>query len=169
MIMTVDELKKFIDTSIDNDVLELKLSAAEAMIRAYTHNGFHNRTIRCFTSVSDGVVSSAPSALADGDTVEITESDENKGLFIYRNGRLTPTPNDCERCLITKVEYPPDVKAGIVNLLDWDLNNRDRIGVSSETVSRHSVTYFNLDGTNSVAGYPSFLMGFLKPYMKARF
>ena len=87
MIMTVDELKKFIDTSIDNDVLELKLSAAEAMIRSYTHNGFHNRTIRCFTSVSDGVVSSAPSALADGDTVEITESDENKGLFIYRNGR----------------------------------------------------------------------------------
>ncbi len=30
-------------------------------------------------------------------------------------------------------------------------------------------TYFNMDGDNSVMGYPRSLLGFLKPYMKARF
>jgi len=30
-------------------------------------------------------------------------------------------------------------------------------------------TYINMDGDNSVMGYPRSLLGFLKPYMKARF
>ena len=30
-------------------------------------------------------------------------------------------------------------------------------------------TYFNMDGDNSVMGYPRSLLVFLKPYMKARF
>ena len=49
------------------------------------------------------------------------------------------------------------------------LDNGDKVGVQSETISRHSVTYFNLDGDNSSMGFPKSLTGFLKPYMKARF
>ncbi len=78
------------------------------------------------------------------------------------------TNNDFQRCLIDG-EYPPDVKMGVVNMLNWDLNNRDKVGVQSETISRHSVTYFNMDGDNSTMGYPKSLLGFLKPYMRARF
>ena len=62
-----------------------------------------------------------------------------------------------------------DVKMGAVNMLKWDLENRDKVGVQSETISRHSVTYFNMDGENSSLGYPKSLTGFLKPYMRARF
>ena len=71
--------------------------------------------------------------------------------------------------LVTRIDYPVDVKMGVVNMLKWDLENRGKVGIQSETISRHSVTYFNMDGDNSSLGYPKSLTGFLKPYMKARF
>ena len=78
------------------------------------------------------------------------------------------TNNDFKRCLIDG-EYPADIKMGVVNMLKWELENRDKVGIQSETISRHSVTYFNMDGDNSTMGYPKSLLGFLKPYMRARF
>ena len=46
--------------------------------------------------------------------------------------------------LVTKVVYPMDVKMGVVNMLKWDLENRDKVGIQSETVSRHFVTYYSV-------------------------
>ena len=66
-------------------------------------------------------------------------------------------------------QYPMDVKMGVVNLVKWELNNRDKVGVASESISRHSVTYFDMTGDNSTMGYPKALLGFLKPYRRARF
>ena len=79
------------------------------------------------------------------------------------------TNNDFKRCLTAEGEYPADVKMGVVNMIAWDLENRSKVGIQSETISRHSVTYFNMDGDNSVMGYPKSLLGFLKPYIRARF
>lgn len=80
------------------------------------------------------------------------------------------TSNDFKRVLEkNNGEYPADVKMGVVNLMKWELESRDKIGVASETISRHSVTYFAMDGDNSIMGYPKPLMGFLKPYKRARF
>ena len=67
------------------------------------------------------------------------------------------------------IVYPADVKMGVVNLMKWELNSRDKVGVASESISRHSVTYFDMTGDNSIMGYPKALMGFLKPYKRARF
>lgn len=109
-----------------------------------------------------------------GDTVQVTESDFNEGLFTVTDADdATITVNgdtfDEDDVLVTRVVYPMDVKMGVVNLMKWEMNNRDKVGVQSESISRHSVTYFNMDGDNSVMGYPKSLMGFLNPYMKARF
>lgn len=71
--------------------------------------------------------------------------------------------------LVTKIEYPDDVKEGVINLLSWEIENRKKVGVKSESISRHSVTYFDLDASNQVMGYPVSLLGFLAPYKKARF
>ena len=71
--------------------------------------------------------------------------------------------------LVTKVEYPADIKNGVLNLIKWDIKNRDKTGIKSETLSRYSVTYFDQDSDNQVMGYPVSLLGFLRPYMKARF
>lgn len=65
--------------------------------------------------------------------------------------------------------YPMDVKMGVINLMKWELNSRDKVGIASESISRHSVTYFDMTGDNSAMGYPKALTGFLRPYMKARF
>lgn len=65
--------------------------------------------------------------------------------------------------------YPADIKMGAVNLIKWELGNREKVGVASESISRHSVTYFDMTGDNYIIGYPKALTGFLKPYMCARF
>ena len=114
MIISVEEAKKYITTTLDNSVLEAKLQALELLIQRYTNNDF-------------------------------------------------------KRYLTESGEYPMDIKMGVVNMLNWDLENRDKVGIQSETISRHSVTYFNMDGDNSVMGYPKSLLGFLKPYKRARF
>lgn len=67
-----------------------------------------------------------------------------------------------------EIVYPDDVKLGVIRLFEWDEKMRYKIGVHSESVSRHSVTYADVT-QNTVLGYPSYLMGFLKPYMRARF
>lgn len=115
MLMTVEELRRYMETDEDDQLLEVKLEALENTIQKFTNNSFREYMV-------DGVV-----------------------------------------------VYPADVKMGAVNLMKWELNNRDKVGVSSETISRHSVTYFDLTGDNSLMGYPKSLLGFLRPYKKARF
>ena len=114
MIMTVEELRQFIETDEEDQVLEAKLQALELQIKSHTNNNFKN------------VLTSAG-------------------------------------------EYPVDIKMGVVNLMKWDMNNRDKVGIASESISRHSVTYFDSSKGNFAMGFPAALMDFLKPYKRARF
>ena len=67
------------------------------------------------------------------------------------------------------IHYPADVKMGVVNLMKWEMKNREKVGIESETLSRKSVTYYKMDKDNSSMSYPASMLGFLEPYMKARF
>ena len=173
MIISVDKLKKFITTNEDKEVLEAKLQALEVLIRKYTNNNFQNRNIRYKCNAKGNKLDIITPYLAVGDTVQISGSEFNNGLFVVdsvEDGiKLDNYLFDEEDVLVTKIEYPLDVQMGVVNMLKWDLDNRDKVGIASETISRHSVTYFNMDGDNSTIGYPKSLVGFLKQYMKARF
>lgn len=175
MIISVDELLALPEFSGQSEqILTDKLTALEDLIRAYTNNNFQNRAIRFEgASVFDRVYGSSP-YLKVGDTVQITQSQVNDGLYIVEEITDEYTRLDSEifavsKNLVTKVEYPSVIKKGIIDLMKWELTNRDKVGIQQETISRHSVTYFNMDGNNSVMGYPKSLLGFLKPYMKARF
>ena len=177
MIISVEELKSYITTSESDSVLEARLSALEILIRKYTNNNFQNRNIRFRVSASSeyGLLKASP-FLHVGDTVQLTDSALNSGIYTIesidmQNGRmwLNSALYDESDILLTKVEYPLDVKMGVVNMMKWDSDNRDKVGIQSETISRHSVTYFNMDKENSKIGYPASLTGFLLPYMKARF
>lgn len=64
--------------------------------------------------------------------------------------------------------YPPDVVEGANGMLLWDATYRDKTGIKSETIARHSVTY-DAEAANTATGYPDRVTGFLKPYRKARF
>ena len=175
MIISVDELLALPEFSGQSEqILTDKLTALEDLIRAYTNNNFQNRAIRFEgASVFDRVYGSSP-YLKVGDTVQITQSQVNDGLYIVEEITDEYTRLDSEifavsKNLVTKVEYPSVIKKGIIDLMKWEFTNRDKVGIQQETISRHSVTYFNMDGNNSVIGYPKSLLGFLKPYMKARF
>ena len=161
------------DTETDQ-ALEAKLQALESVIRAYTNNNFQKRSFRFSCPVINGNLYYSTNLIKSGDTVQISESALNDGLYVVQDIGSDTIALDAELydedyVLVTKVIYPQDVKMGVVNLLKWENENRAKVGIASETLSRHSVTYFNMDGDNSLMGYPKSLLGFLQPYLKARF
>jgi hypothetical protein len=170
MILTLEEVRGYIQTELTDAVLTLKLSAIENLIRGYTNNNFQNRAMRCKSDISGGVIVTPSEYFRVGDTVQISGNPLCNGLYVLVSGdMLDPVPVDGEGCTITKIVYPDAVKLGVLELIKWDIEKRDKIGISSETISRHSVSYASIDGNNTVMGFPAALMGFLKPYMKARF
>lgn len=80
------------------------------------------------------------------------------------------TNNDFVNRNTGEVDYPVAVKIGAIHLANWEIEGRNKVGVSSETISRHSVSYDSsaFSGSSS-KGYPGSLLGFLYPWMKARF
>ena len=175
MIMTVDELKQFTTTDKPDAVLEAMLQALELAIRGYTNNNFQDRGYRRSADIVGGVLyMEALPPFAEGDTVQISQSELNNGLYTVKkvddsSVEVNESVTDEDTVLLTRVSYPADVKFGAAKLIQWDLENGDKVGVQSETISRHSVTYFNLDGDNSIMGYPKSLTGFLRAYRKVRF
>jgi hypothetical protein len=174
VIITVEDAKKYISTTDSDEVLESKLQALELLIRKYTNNNFQKRSIRTECAVLSQKLFTDYPLFSVGDTVQISQSTYNDGIYVIKeiaDGFIELDANllDEPRILITKVEYPHDVQIGAVNMLKWELQNRDKVGIQSEAISRHSVTYFNMDGDNSIMGFPKSLLGFLVPYKKARF
>ena len=174
MLMSVEELRKFVTTEADDSWIQAWLSAIESMIRQYTNNRFQIRGIRSKGDVVNGEILMDTSLFRIGDTIEISDSELNEGLYVIASlsdGAASldnPPLFDEEDILVTKVAYPDDVKMGVANLFKWDIGHRDKVGIKSETISRHTIAYSDND-SNNIMGYPRQLMGFLKLYMKARF
>ena len=173
MIISIQELKamsKFANYSAIE--LEREMQAVEQAIRSYTNNNFQDRCKRIECASKNGVLQGASPYFSVGDTLQISKSN-NAGLYVIaeigENITLDKPLYDEPYNLVTKVVYPADIVAGALNMLDWKLNKSDKMGIASETISRHSVSYVNYDGTNSINGYPSNLFGFLKPYRCAKF
>ena len=173
MIISVQELKamsKF--ANFRETELEREMQAVEQAIRSYTNNNFQDRCKRIECASLNGILQGTSPYFKVGDTLQISKS-QNAGLYVITEiGEEITLDNELYNepyNLVTKVAYPADIIAGAISLLDWKLNKSDKIGVASETISRHSVSYVNYDANNSINGYPSALFGFLKPYKKAKF
>ena len=174
MIISVAEVKQLIDFKGWSDQkIERKLRAIEQTIRSYTNNRFQNTKVRMTCSVIGQDLYGVHTAINVGDTVQITESDYNEGLYVVNAVDTFDSLTTVDKSLITetdvlvtKIEYPEDVINCCVNLLEWEINNRSKVGIKSETLSRHSVTYE--DSATMVDGYPKSLFGCLKPYRKCR-
>lgn len=175
MIITVEELRQYITTDEGDQALEARLQALELLIRGYTNNNFQVRgTGRIADVVGGRFEVEALNPYEVGDTLQISGSEKNDGLYTVNEAddhsfRVNEKTRDEIDLFVTMVEYPADVKIGVVEMLKYDLEKREKAGVQSETISRHSITYQALDANNSVEGYPLHLMGFLKRHKKARF
>lgn len=175
MIISAVEAKSLIDCKDWTDARILKkLKAIEQTIRKYTNNNFQNKGYRRTADIVGGLfVVEALNPFNVGDTIQISESGLNAGLYTITSADdCTFTVDDAvideKDVLITKVEYPENVIDCALNLLEWEIKHRDKVGIQSETLSRHSVTYFAQDANNQVMGYPVSLLGCLKAYRKAR-
>lgn len=159
----------------DTELLSMKLDAIENLIRSYTNNNFQNRAMRLDSvAVENGLIVGHSPYFKVGDTLQISQSGVNDGLYVISaitDTTITVGSDLYDNALntVTKVIYPVDVQKGVIDLMAWEQENRSKVGIQSETISRHSVTYFNQDSSNQVMGYPVSLLGFLKPYIKARF
>ena len=175
MIISVEKIKELIDLDGWKDErIERKLKAIEQTIRAYTNNNFQDRCCRRTADIVGGLlVVEAVAPFEIGDTVQISESCLNKGVFTVNfvgdsSFKVKEAVKDEKEVLVTKIVYPDDVIDCCINLMEWEKNNRSKVGIQSETLSRHSVTYFNQDSANQVMGYPVSLLGCLKAYRKVR-
>ena len=177
MIISVEEAKKeIVDFKGWSDAkIKRKLKAIEQAIRSYTHNNFQDRDCRRTTDIVGGSFHvEALTPFEVGETVQISESRLNKGLFTVATVEdsyftVEESVKDENNVLVTKIVYPEDVIECAYDLLEWDLKHGNKVGIQSETLSRHSVTYFAQDANNQVMGYPVSLLGCLKAYRKARF
>lgn len=173
MIMTVDELKKRVDCGTATDEqIQIKLEAIEAVIRAYTNNNFQQRGVRFVGRSKNAQVYGDHQYFKVGDTVQISSYNGiNDGLYV-----ITSITDDCitldnelaalDWNLVTKIKYPADVMQCAADLYKWSNTMGNKVGVKSETISRHSVTYE--DSATLFMGYPVGILNGLKLYRKVR-
>lgn len=175
MIISLAKLKVMFPNA-EEQVLIDKITAIESAIRGYTNNNFQDRKVRFSAAILNNVCTPSHPLIKEGDTVTISQS-INEGFYnvesvnenqMILSSELIDTPIN----LITKVYYPPDVVSVAADLMKWTIEYSEKqlMGISSESISRYSVSYSNLnsDGTN-INGYPSSIMSRLKAYMKAKF
>jgi len=177
MIMTVAEFREHVDTDAPDATLEARLQAIELFIRKHTNNSFQLKGTGRIADVVGGLfMVEAMNPYKVGDTIHVSGSEKNDGLYTIKEAddhtfRVNETTRDEIDIFVTLVDYPADIKVGVMELMKYDVENRKKVsaGIQSETISRHSVTYKVPDASDTVRGYPQHLMGFLDGYMKARF
>lgn len=172
MIISVENLKRQIDCgTATDDLITAKLEAIEAVIRAYTNNNFQQREIR-FVGRSEGnSVYGSPQFFSVDDTVQISGSGVNDGLYLVTMASadrldLDKSLMSTEFNLVTKVKYPVDVIRCAIDMYQWKQTMGEKVGIKSETISRHSVTYE--DSATLFMGYPVGILNGLNLYKKAR-
>lgn len=173
MIISLADAKTLVDfKGWTDDRISLKLKAIEETVRKYTNNNFQNTFIRGECAVDEqSMIYGIIPGLKAGDTIQISESKFNAGLYVVEAVSDDQIFIDREltfedHILVTKVEYPDNVVECCINLLEWSITHGSKVGIKSETLSRHSVTYE--DSGTLYDGYPIGILNGLKLYKKAR-
>lgn len=177
MIVTVDELKSQVDCGeMSDEVIVSRLKAIEEIIRKYTNNNFQITQIRFVCESKDNVLYGASPFIKPGDTIQISQSTANDGLFTVLEVTDEQTIIDAElfpikNNKVTKIQYPKDVVQCAIDLFAWKLDFGAKIGIKSEseTLSRHSTSTTYEDSQTLFMGYPVGILSGLSLYMKARF
>ena len=175
MIITLGDAR-----AIDDSITQDDLDAFEVAFRSLTNNSFQNKHIRFkdiefvgenLIAVKDPIV-----GIKTGDTIEVNYSHYNDGLYVVEEltGKQIKVQGkpffvaNTSGSMITLVQYPADVKAGLKKILSYNLKMADKIGIKSESISRMSTTYYDVNASETVDGYPAAIVSFLKKYEKMR-
>lgn len=175
MIISLSNLKELYPNENEQSLID-KVTAIESAIRGYTNNNFQDKRVRFSANIIDNVCTPTHPLIKEGDTITISQS-INEGFYnvdtVNENQMiLSRELIDSPINLITKVYYPPDVVNVAYELMNWAINYSEKAmaGISSETISRYSVSYGNMNGNGAnINGYPVVIMSKLKPYVRAKF
>lgn len=184
MIISVDEISTRLKLTLsaeDAYDMERKLAGIESFIREYTNNRFQDIRIRSGSLIT--FVSATKTITGDtfttrgfraGNTIEISDSLLNRGLFTIASvsdSSLVVNESLLDEAVystITKLFYPLDVVEGVIKLVEYDRSMVGKLGIKSETISRYSVSYYDMTANESAEGYPRSLVKFLDKYRKPR-
>ena len=175
MIITLGDAR-----AIDDSITQEDLDAFEVAFRSLTNNNFQNKHIRFkdiefvgenLIAVKDPIV-----GIRTGDTIEVNYSHYNDGLYVIESidGKqitVQGTPffvANTGGAMLTLVQYPADVTRGIKKLIAYDKKMASKVGIKSESISRMSTTYYDVNASETVDGYPTAMVSFLKKYEKMR-
>ena len=175
MIITLGDAR-----AIDDSITQEDLDAFEVAFRSLTNNNFQNKHIRFkdiefvgenLIAVKDPIV-----GIKTGDTIEINYSHYNDGLYVVesidgKQIKVQGTPfivANTIGSMLTLVQYPADIARGIKKLIAYDKKMASKVGIKSESISRMSITYYDVNASETVDGYPAALVSFLQKYEKMR-
>ena len=175
MIITLGDAR-----AIDDSITQEDLDAFEVAFRSLTNNNFQNKHIRFkdiefvgenLIAVKDPIV-----GIKTGDTIEVNYSHYNDGLFVIeeiagKQIKVQGTPffvANTGGSMLTLVQYPADIARGIKKLIAYDKKMASKIGIKSESISRMSITYYDVNASENIDGYPASLLSFLTKYEKMR-
>lgn len=176
MIITLDKAKE-----VDPDVTQSDLNAYETMVRHLTNNNFQNIQIRfrglTFDSENTITLRNDPFGLRAGDTIQISDSDYNDMLAVIKSiddktlTVITEEPffeGSFFSAFITKIQYPADIKYGVIRLIEYKQKMGSKLGIKSEAIARMSVTYYDINAADNIEGFPAAKFSFLQKYKKMR-
>lgn len=176
MIITLEEAQK-----VCKEVTQEDLNGIEQAIRELTHNNFQNRNVRlCGYLKFDGnkiYYQGEAIGFVKGKTIQASNTKYNDGLYVISDvqhdyieveGDTSFISSTVKDSMITLVEYPADILAGVRKLLKYDKQMGHKMGVKSETISRWSRSFVDVNAGESVNGYPAAYMGFLNKYRKMK-
>ena len=175
MIITLGDAR-----AIDDSITQEDLDAFEVAFRSLTNNNFQNKHIRFkdiefvgenLIAVKDPIV-----GIKTGDTIEVNYSHYNDGLHVVeeiagKQIKVQGTPffvANTGGSMLTIVQYPADIARGIKKLIAYDKKMVSKIGIKSESISRMSITYYDVNASENIDGYPASLVSFLTKYEKMR-
>ena len=85
MIMTAEEFAVYYDSDKPANLINAKLKALESLVRKYTNNNFQKRAYRRTADIIGGLfLVEALTPFKPGDTVQITNSEMNEGLYTVK-------------------------------------------------------------------------------------
>jgi hypothetical protein len=176
MIITISKLRVQTDCGeLTDDIIQSRLDAIEQVIRKYTNNNFQNRNVRFVSSSSGDKLMGTSLFIRKGDTIQISQSMVNDGLYVVKEVTEDSLTVDRELFdfpsnMVTKIEYPQDVIQCALDLFEWKKNFGAKIGIKSEseTLSRHSESVTYEDSATLFMGYPVGILKGLSLHKKAR-
>jgi len=175
MIISLEKAKE-----IDPNITQNELDGYEQTVRHLTNNNFQNVNVRFRNLTFDNgniIVQDDIFGLREGDTIQISNSQVNDCLAVIVS--ITDKTIEVDKnelfyegsfssAFITKVEYPADILIGIQELIKYKQKMGSKMGIKSESIARMSVTYYDINATDNIEGFPASRFSFLNKYKKMR-